>query len=57
VLYCGSVTCLDAEINELVKSWLSNIETEETRIQQRNETIKNELTLSAFKKTEYRELP
>ena len=46
VLYCGSTSCLDIELRELIHDWITTIETEETRIKQRNDLIRNELVLS-----------
>lgn len=49
VLHCGSVSCLNTELRDLIQSWFNRIETEETRIKQRNDLIRNELAASAFK--------
>jgi hypothetical protein len=47
VLHCGSASCLDTELRQLIQSWLDTVENEETRTQQRNDLIRTELAFSA----------
>jgi hypothetical protein len=50
VLYCGSTSCLDIELRELIADWVATIETEEARAQTRNDLIQTELIFSALDK-------
>jgi hypothetical protein len=50
ILHCGSVSCLNDELRQLIQSWLNTVGNEETRIQQRNDLIRTELAFSVFQK-------
>jgi hypothetical protein len=50
ILHCGSTNCFDTELKGLIESWLASIETEEYRIQKRNDQLRDELAFSVFRK-------
>jgi len=50
VLYCGSASCFDNELRELITKWVATIETEEARVQSRNDLIRTELVFSSLQK-------
>ena len=43
ILYCGSASCFDTELRQLVQGWLEKIQSSKDRIQERTDLIFGEL--------------